>query len=155
MPNDPVGLGVSRSHSMASFCLFGYYIVPCWNAILDGRHVSTATEYLPVLPQQVTLHSNSSLLEPLHCFLVMTITYISVTVSCQASPNPTDQLFGPVAVRLNAPIYYHYHISFTLSFYLLLFVYNIYNPLSSLSSLLGNSFKKNLAILSLLNLVAV
>ena len=74
---DPVGLGVSRSHSMASFRLFGYHIARRWNAIIGRRHVSTAGRYIPVLHLQVTLHSNSSLSEPLHCFPARPRLYIA------------------------------------------------------------------------------
>ena len=72
-PLDPVGLGVSRSHSMASFRLFGYHIARRWNAIIGRRHVSTAGRYIPILHLQVTLHSNSSLSELLHCFETLII----------------------------------------------------------------------------------
>ena len=68
---DPVGLGVSRSHSMASFRLFGYHIARRWNAIIDKRHVSTAGKYIFILHLQVTIHSNSSFSELLYYFEVL------------------------------------------------------------------------------------
>ena len=63
----PVRLGVSQSHSLATYHgYFADYIVRCWTAILGRRHVAIAGKYIPARHQRVTPRSNSSLLESLH-----------------------------------------------------------------------------------------
>ena len=72
-PFDQAGLGVSRSHSMASFRLFGYHIARRWNAIIGRRHVFIVGRYIFVLHLQITLYSNSFFLKLLYYFKVSII----------------------------------------------------------------------------------
>ena len=67
--------------------------------------MSTASEYLSILPQQVTLYSNSSLLEPLHCFFFAVFFSYDYHIISQAGHSPIGLSFGPdssITIRLSA-----------------------------------------------------